>query len=146
MISRTCGATPAAWISNPDPLFRMRKTLLPFLAATLLAGCATVELFNQDAPPEYMTATRADFYSRGPAQALPPEKVEKDTFVKVLKKDSGFAIVRLLDGRSGYIPWDELRPAPPEAPGVPFDPVIVEEIIEVPLPDFGMVPDEVPSL
>ena len=123
----------------------MRKTLLPILAATLLPGCGTVELFNQDAPPEYMTAIRADFFSRGPAQALPPEKIEKDTFVKVLKKDSGYAVVRLLDGRSGYIPWEELRPAPPEARGVPFDPVIVEEIIEVPLPDFGMVPDELPS-
>jgi hypothetical protein len=30
------------------------------------------------------------------------------------------------------------------APGVPFDPVIVEEIVEAPLPDFGMAPDEVP--
>jgi len=128
-----------------DPAPQMKFALLPILAALILAGCGTVELFNQDAPPEYMTATRADFFSRGPAQALPPEKIEKDTFVKVLKKDSGYAIVRLLDGRSGYIPWDELRPAPPEAPGVPFDPVIVEEIIEVPLPDFGMVPDELPS-
>jgi hypothetical protein len=128
-----------------DPAPQMKFALLPILAALILAGCGTVELFNQDAPPEYMTATRADFFSRGPAQALPPEKIEKDTFVKVLKKDSGYAVVRLLDGRSGYIPWDELRPAPPEAPGVPFDPVIVEEIIEVPLPDFGMVPDELPS-
>lgn len=124
----------------------MRKSLLPLLALTLLSGCGTVELFNQDAPPEFMTATRAEFYSRGPAQALPPEKIEKDTFVKVLKKDSGFAVVRLLDGRTGYMAWDELRPAPPEAPGVPFDPVIVEEIIEVPLPDFGIVPDELPSM
>ena len=130
-------------IRDPDP--QMKFALLPILAALILAGCGTVELFNQDAPPEYMTATRADFFSRGPAQALPPEKIEKDTFVKVLKKDSGYAVVRLLDGRSGYIPWDELRPAPPEAPGVPFDPVIVEEIIEVPLPDFGMVPDELPT-
>ena len=122
----------------------MRNALLAALAAVSLTGCGTVELFNQNAPPEYMTATRAEFFSRGPAQALPPEKIEKDTFVKVLKKDSGYAVVRLLDGRAGYIPWDQLRPAPPEAPGVPFDPVIVEEIVEVPLPDFGAVPDELP--
>lgn len=128
---------------TPRP--RVRNFLIPLLAILPLAGCGTVELFNQDAPPEYMTATRAEFYSRGPAQALPPEKIEKDTFVKVLKKDSGYAVVRLLDGRGGYIPWDQLRPAPPEAPGVPFDPVIVEEIIEVPLPDFDVVPEELPA-
>ena len=63
----------------------------------LLVGCHTVETFNQEMPPEYMTATRADFFARGPAQATPPEKIEKDVFVKVLKKDSGFAVVKLLD-------------------------------------------------
>lgn len=123
----------------------MKPELLPILAAVLLSGCQTVELFNQESPPEYLTATRADFFARGPAQANPPEKIAKDTFVKVLKKDSGFAVVKLLDGRSGYIPWNELKPAPPEAPGVPFDPVIVEEIVEVPLPDFAAVPDELPE-
>ena len=123
----------------------MKLKLLPILAALLLPGCETVELFNQEAPPEYQTATRADFFARGPAQSTPPEKIEKDTYVKVLKKDSGYAVVKLLDGRSGYIPWNELKPAPPEAPGVPFDPVIIEEIVEVPLPDFAVVPDELPE-
>lgn len=123
----------------------MKPELLPILGAALLAGCQTVERFNQDAPPEYVTATRADFFARGPAQATPPVKINKDTFVKVLKKDSGYAVVKLLDGRSGYIPWNELKPAPSEAPGIPFDPVIVEEIVEVPLPDFGAVPDELPQ-
>ena len=123
----------------------MKPELLPILAVVLLAGCQSVETFNPDTPPEYMTATRADFFSRGPAQTTPPEKIEKDTYVKVLKKDSGYAVVKLLDGRTGYIPWVELKPAPPEAPGVPFDPVIVEEIVEVPLPDFAAVPDELPE-
>lgn len=123
----------------------MKPKLVLILAALLLSGCETVELFNQEAPPEYRTATRADFFARGPAQSTPPEKIEKDTYVKVLKKDSGYAVVKLLDGRAGYIPWNELKPAPPEAPGVPFDPIIVEEIVEVPLPDFGAVPDELPE-
>jgi len=123
----------------------MKTELLPILAALLLAGCQTVETFDQDAPPEYMTATRADFFARGPAQMTPPEKIEKDVFVKVLKKDSGFAVVKLLDGRTGYIPFFELKPAPQEAPEVPFDPAIVEEIVEVPLPDFAAVPDELPE-
>ena len=123
----------------------MKPELLPILAALLLAGCQTVETFDQDAPPEYMTATRADFFARGPAQMTPPEKIEKDVFVKVLKKDSGFAVVKLLDGRTGYIPFVELKPAPQEAPEVPFGPAIVEEIVEVPLPDFAAVPDELPE-
>ena len=123
----------------------MKPELLPILAALLLAGCQMVETFDQDAPPEYMTATRADFFARGPAQMTPPEKIEKDVFVKVLKKDSGFAVVKLLDGRTGYIPFFELKPAPQEAPEVPFDPAIVEEIVEVPLPDFAAVPDELPE-
>ena len=123
----------------------MKPELLPILAALLLVGCQTVETFDQDAPPEYMTATRADFFARGPAQMTPPEKIEKDVFVKVLKKDSGFAVVKLLDGRTGYIPFFELKPAPQEAPEVPFDPAIVEEIVEVPLPDFAAVPDELPE-
>ena len=123
----------------------MKPELLPILAALLLAGCQMVETFDQDAPPEYMTATRADFFARGPAQMTPPEKIEKDVFVKVLKKDSGFAVVKLLDGRTGYIPFFELKPAPTEAPEVPFDPAIVEEIVEVPLPDFAAVPDELPE-
>jgi hypothetical protein len=37
------------------------------------------------------------------------------------------------------------EPAPPEAPEVPFDPAIVEDIIEVPLPDFAEIPDELPE-
>lgn len=121
------------------------KLELSILAALLLAGCQTVETFDQDSPPEYMTATRADFFARGPAQSTPPEKIEKDVFVKVLKKDSGYAVVKLLDGRTGYIPYVELKPAPAEAPEVPFDPAIVEQIVEVPLPDFAVVPDELPS-
>ncbi len=121
------------------------KPELSILAAMLLAGCQTVETFDQEMPPEYVTATRADFFARGPAQMTPPEKIEKEVFVKVLKKDSGFAVVKLLDGRTGYIPFVELKPAPQEAPEVPFDPAIVEEIVEVPLPDFQVVPDELPE-
>ncbi len=103
-----------------------------------------MEMFNQQDPPEYLVAREADLYTRGPAQVSPPIKLEKDTYVSVLKKDSGFAFVKLADNRTGYIAWTDLRPAPPEAPGVPFDPIIVEEIVEVPLPDFDAVPDELP--
>jgi hypothetical protein len=123
----------------------MKREYLCLIACLLLAGCSTVEHFDKDAPPEYLTNRRAEFFRSGPAQAFPPEKLDKDTTLNVLKKDSGYAFVRLLDNRTGYVAFSDLRAAPPVAPGVPFDPVIVEEIVEVPLPDFGAIPDEIPE-
>lgn len=123
----------------------MKRDIVYIIAWLLLGGCATVEHFDKDAPPEYLTIRRAEFFRSGPAQAFPPEKIEKETALNVLKKDSGYAYVRLLDNRTGYIAFSDLRAAPPVAPGVPFDPVIVEEIVEVPLPDFGAIPDEIPE-
>ena len=123
----------------------MKREYLCLIACLLLAGCSTVEHFDKDAPPEYLTNRRSEFFRSGPAQAFPPEKIDKDTTLNVLRKDSGYAFVRLIDNRTGYVPFSDLRAAPPVAPGVPFDPVIVEEIVEVPLPDFGAIPDEIPE-
>ena len=123
----------------------MKREHLCLIACLLLAGCSTVEHFDKDAPPEYLTNRRSEFFRSGPAQAFPPEKLDKDTTLNVLKKDSGYAFVRLLDNRTGYVAFTDLRAAPPVAPSVPFDPVIVEEIVEVPLPDFRAIPDEIPE-
>ena len=123
----------------------MKREYLCLIACLLLAGCSTVEHFDKDAPPEYLTNRRSEFFRSGPAQAFPPEKLDKDTTLNVLRKDSGYAFVRLLDNRTGYVAFSDLRAAPPVAPGVPFDPVIVEEIVEVPLPDFRAIPDEIPE-
>ena len=123
----------------------MKHSRFSLLACLLFAGCTAVEHFDKDSPPEYLTARKAEFFRSGPAQAFPPEKLEKQTPLNVLKKDSGYAYVRLPDNRTGYVAFNDLRPAPPVAPGVPFDPVIVEEIVEVPLPDFAAIPDEIPE-
>jgi hypothetical protein len=123
----------------------MKREILSLIACLILAGCAAVEHFDKESPPEYLTTRRAEFFRSGPAQAFPPEKLEKEMTLSVLKKDSGYAFVRLLDNRTGYVAFSDLRAAPPVAPGVPFDPVIVEEIVEVPLPDFGVLPDEIPE-
>jgi hypothetical protein len=123
----------------------MKREYLCLIACLLLVGCSTVEHFDKEAPPEYLTNRRSEFFRSGPAQAFPPEKLDKDTTLNVLRKDSGYAFVRLLDNRTGYVAFSDLRAAPPVAPGVPFDPVIVEEIVEVPLPDFGAIPDEIPE-
>lgn len=129
----------------------MNRKLIPFLLTLLLAGCAQVELFDQQNPPEYILTRRAEFYAWGPAQAGPPQKVEQDIVVRVYKKDSGYAYVRLPDNRGGYIEWDALKAAPTPAPvAVPYasntriHSVPVDEIVEVPLPDFQAIPDELP--
>lgn len=124
----------------------MKRNISIILVCLALSGCTTIEVFNHESPPEYLTVRVAEFFARGPAQPDPPQKIPPDTLVSVLKRDSGFVQVRLPDGRKGYMIWADLKPAPPEAPGVPFDPVIVEAIVEVPLPDFGTAPDEVPSV
>lgn len=124
----------------------MRRNFFIILAGLALSGCGTIEVFNHDSPPEYLTIRKAEFFARGPAQPDPPQEIDIDTRVAVLKRDSGFAQVRLPDGRKGYMIWSDLKEAPPEPVEVPFDPVIVEEIIEVPLPDLGAVPEEVPGL
>ena len=123
----------------------MKCERIAFIVCLLLTGCASVEHFDKDAPPEFITIGRAEFFRSGPAQAFPPEKLEKEMTLNVLKKDSGYAFVRLLDNRTGYVAFSDLRAAPPVAPGVPFDPVIVEEVVEVRLPDFGVIPDEIPE-
>jgi len=123
----------------------MKREYFSLLACLLLVGCAAVEHFDQESPPEYLTTRQAEFYRSGPAQAFPPEKLDRETPLNVLKKDSGYAFVRLSDNRTGYVAFSDLRAAPPVAPGVPFDPVIMEEIVEAPLPDFGVIPDEIPE-
>lgn len=124
----------------------MRRSFFIILASLALSACGTIEVFNHDAPPEYLTVRKAEFFARGPAQPDPPQDIAAETRVAVLKKDSGFAQVRLPDGRKGYMIWTDLKEAPPEPVEVPFDPVIVEEIIEVPLPDLGAIPAEVPGV
>jgi hypothetical protein len=123
----------------------MNRDSLILIACLLLSGCSAVEHFDKESPPEYLTKRRTEFFRSGPAQAFPPEKLEKEVTLNVLKKDSGYAVVRLLDNRTGYIAFSDLRVAPPVAPSVPFDPVTVEEIVEVPLPDFAAIPDEIPE-
>lgn len=123
----------------------MKREYLGFVVSLLLSGCAPVEHFDKEAPPEYFTKNLTELFRSGPAQAFPPEKIEKDISLNVLKKDSGYAFVRLSDDRTGYVVFSDLRVAPPIAPGVPFDPVNMEEVVEVPLPDFGVIPDEIPE-
>jgi hypothetical protein len=125
----------------------MKRNLFLILLALGVSACGTIEVFNHESPPEYLTIGDAEFFGRGPAQLDPPQKIAPDTRVVVLKKDSGFAQVELPDGRKGYMIWSELKEAPPEPVDVPFDPIIVEELfIELPPPDLEAIPDEVPHL
>jgi hypothetical protein len=86
-----------------------------------------------------------NFFVNGPAQPGRPEKIPVETFLAVLKRDSGYSYVKLEDGRTGYIASEDIASAPPTARGVPFDRPKPERIIEVPLPDFREKPDEIPD-
>ena len=99
----------------------MKREPLCLIACLLLTGCSAVEHFDKDSPPEYLTVRRAEFFRSGPAQAFPPEKLEKEMALNLLKKDSGYAFVRLLDNRTGYVAFSDLRAAPPVASSVRRD-------------------------
>ena len=93
---------------RPRPLF-------PALAlAGLLAACATKSSIPAGTPCE-VTATRAQFYKYGPAQAFgADETLPMGTRVTMVSRDFGYSRVMLASGITGYVSSDELKPLPPE--------------------------------
>ena len=114
-----------------------------FLVSLVLGGCAAPEVFPGGR--EYVVRSDVDYFRNGPAQPGQPEKLPRGTFLQVLSKEPAYSLVRLADGRSGYIATDHISPAPPTAPAVPFDPPEVFETVEPSLPDFRDVPAEIPK-
>ncbi|SRR5581483_1644217 len=55
------------------------------------------------------------FYKYGPAQPAGPDfTLAKGRQVTMLSRQFGYSSVALEDGQSGYVPTDDLAPAPPE--------------------------------
>lgn len=136
----------AAWAAS--------RVLIVFSAAWLVAGCAVPEQAPENAPEMIVTRQFTPFYTTSPMQTRGPDaSLPQDERVRLLSRDFGFSLVQLPDGRKGYVPSDNLAPAPPLPPkpkkrdGAPtrgFDP-LPEIFDDAPLPDFGLPPIEIPD-
>lgn len=122
----------------------MRRKRLLLLSSLFLAGCSAPEVFPGGR--EFVVKREAEYFCHGPAQPGRPEKLPSGTFLQVLSKDSAYSYVKIADGRTGYVATENIAPAPPTAPAVPFDPPEKMEIFEPPAPDFREVPAEIPDL
>jgi hypothetical protein len=82
------------------------------VALALLPGCAT----SGGASGRYVvTAPKSPFYKYGPAQAFGADfALNRGQKVTVVENSFGFSRVTTEDGLAGYMPTDDLAPAPPE--------------------------------
>ncbi len=95
---------------------------LPFCLWLLaLAGCAApgkkaAQTDQPEATERYaITAPHTPFFKYGPAQAQGPDlNLKKGVVVTLVKRSSGFSLVRTQMGEEGYVSNDRLAPAPPE--------------------------------
>jgi len=81
----------------------------------LLPACSTGSA-SAHVGERYMVKTQSTpFYKNGPAQATGPDfTLKKDQRVTMLSQQFGFSHVATDDGQSGYVPTEDLAPAPPE--------------------------------
>jgi hypothetical protein len=81
------------------------------VALPFLGGCAAT-----GAPGRYMvTSVKSPFYKYGPAQSFGADfTLPRGQKLTVVENSFGFAKVTTDDGMSGYMPTEDLTPAPPE--------------------------------
>lgn len=121
-----------------------------FWAVTLcLGGCASkTEVFTSENSPEYLTMRETSLFRYGPSQPGRPDKLPPQTFVQLQSKDPAYCVVRLPDGRSGYVATEDLRVAPPAGRAVDGNELFPEQFARVdpplPEPDFSLPIEEVP--
>jgi hypothetical protein len=125
--------------------------LFPFL--NFVGGCVGIHspVANNDSPHLYaVTATSTAFYTHGPRQGAPDQRLPKDTLLRLIRYSPSFAKVALLEGPTGYVLTDDIAPsrqpvvvgaAPrPAFAGSPQTPADVAEaprpVPEAPLPEF----------
>jgi len=124
------------------------KGYIAGLVSLVLFGCAPVEVYTPENSPEYMTIKKTPFFRYGPKQPGEPDVLQAQTFVKLQRKEYGYSVIQLADGRSGYIATDDIRRAPPAGRAVNQDelfPRHQDEQTFVPPsePDFSQPVEEV---
>jgi len=111
-----------------------------------MAGCSAVEKFDRKSAPDYVTVKATDFFVNGPMQPGRAVELPPQEFVKLLSRDSGYSVVVLGDGRSGWVDSRSLRPAPPSARAVTEEEVFPERAIPPePEPDLKLPVQDVPE-
>ena len=113
-----------------------------------LFGCAPMEVYTSENSPEYMTVKKTPFFLHGPKQPGAPDVLQPQTFVKLQRKEYGFSVIQLDDGRSGYIATEDIRQAPPAGRAVNEDELFPQRRIEStfvppPEPNFSLPVGEV---
>lgn len=135
----------------------LKKGALTVVAASvgIMGGCKTVTYDMDEAPLYTVLRDRTPFYSVGPLQiGGPDELLPAMEVVKLLRKEWGYSVVQLANGRAGYVPNELIIPsANAHFPGDQVDEVQIEEVkkkprvrkepvysgppVEPPLPDFN---------
>ena len=113
----------------------------------VVAGCSGGETFDRKSAPEYVTVKTTDFFVQGPMQPGRAVQLPPQEFVKLLRRDLGFSIILLGDGRSGWVDSRNLRPAPPSARAVAEEEIYPERAFKIsplPEPDFKLPIEDVP--
>ena len=130
--------------------FVMRPDRWLWVLALCAGGCASkMEVYSPETAPEYLTARETSFFRHGPSQPGRPDKLAANTFVQLQSKDPAYCVVRLPDGRSGYVATEDLRVAPPAGRAVADGELFPEQFVRVdsplPEPDFSLPIEEVPE-
>ncbi|MEI8310673.1 MAG: hypothetical protein WCH98_07950 [Verrucomicrobiota bacterium] len=115
----------------------------------VMMGCSGVETFDRKSTLEYVTVAPTDLFVHGPMQPGRAVELPPQEFVKLLSRDSGYSVVALEDGRSGWVDSRSLRPAPPSVRAVTEEEVFPEKAAlfpPVPEPDLKLPDENVPKV
>ncbi len=132
------------------------QSFFALAAALCLASCSSSQTYMPDTAPEMViTKDFTPFYRIGPQQINGPDaSLRIDSYLKLLKKEFGFSYVQLEDGRTGFIPADAYKAAPPRPTFAELEkktksktskPYSGSPIDDMPLPDLQALPDDIPA-
>ena len=97
----------------------MRLALTQFVKWTpviLVASCAMNAGPDPHTTSFITSAASTPFYKYGPAQAFgADENLNAGTHLTMLKRDFGYSRVMMDNGVSGFVPTEDVKPAPPPA-------------------------------
>jgi hypothetical protein len=135
----------------------LSKLMVGLGLGLVLVGCASTQTLSPSEAPEMaVTKDFSPFYSRGPQQIQGPDaSLRQGDRLLLLRKEFGYSYVQLADGRTGFVPNENIgtpptppiaanKPRPqPKKPAPPPEESSADLEEEV-LPDFRIMPEEFP--